>query len=145
MTESKALTPAQKAAKTRAANKAAKEAALETPQLAVIEPLFAVPELQPAVLDVANMIEEAGDSKFIQRTISRVTPKFSSRVRDFIYSAGIVLGVIGAIAGAIQSFLSGDAAYVAASIGAISLALTNALAKLNLSKAASDFGQPTAV
>lgn len=126
MTDAENLTPAQKAARTRAANKAAKAAATLEEQVG------------PVVDEVVDTINAAADSQFVQVTVSRVTPKFSAKLRNRIYTAGVVLGVLGTIAAPIAAVLTGDAQYVVATIGLVSLALTNALAKLNLSKTAAD-------
>lgn len=130
------LTPAQKAARTRAANKAKALIADPTPPTAV--KAIVQEKVEPIVEDVVNTINEAGDSQFVQVTLSRVTPKFPAVVRDTIYTVGIWLGVLGTIATPIAAALTGDAQYIAATVGTISLALTNLLAKLNLSKTPTD-------
>lgn len=125
-TDAENLTPAQKAARTRAANKAAAEA----------ESLKET--VGPIVDDIVDTIKEASESEFVQVTVSRVTPKFPSAVRDAIYTVGIWLGVLGTIATPIAAVLTGDAQFLVSTVGTVSLALTNALAKLNLSKTAKD-------
>ena len=96
------------------------------------------PKVAPVIEGVIDEIERAADSQYIQVTVSKVTPRISAKVRNAIYNVGIVLGAIGTIAPTIAAFLTGDAQLATVSAGALALALTNLLAKLNLSKTAED-------
>lgn len=129
------LTPAQKAAETRARNKAA--------QAAAADPFFDSAELQvPAVLDkVAAELSAAGNSDYVQVTASRVTPHIPANVRNIIYTVGIWAGVVGTVAPIVAAVLTGETATLVTSVGSLALALTNLLAKLNLSQTATDLAR----
>ena len=99
------------------------------------------PTIDPVVEKVITEMNKAATSDYIQLTASRVTPKFSAKLRNIIYTAGIWAGVVSVIAGPIATALSGDAANMVASIGGLALALTNLLSKLNLSKTAEDLAK----
>lgn len=164
----KILTPAQKGAATRAKNKAAKEAAAaaekptldaeNTPVLATITPdafeevstgelnvvgsvaaaNTVTVQLPPVVQTVVDAIDTVGNSTDFQVTASRVTSKFSAKVRNALYTIGIVLGSIAGAAGIVIPILTGNVQLYAASAVGIAYALSNLLAKLNLSKTAAD-------
>lgn len=87
----------------------------------------------PVVDQIIGEINSAADSKYIQVTVSKVTPKIPSRVRNIIYNVGMWLGFVGIIAAPAAALLTGEAGIAVTSIGALALALTNLLAKLNLS------------
>jgi len=139
------LTPAEKSAITRAKNKAASLASAEeifdtTPAAAGAVSA----QLPPVVQTVVNAIDTIGNDTSFQVTASRVTTRFSARVRNIIYTIGIVMGVAGAALGPIVAVLTGDTQLYAASAVAIALGLSNLLAKLNLSKTATDIASDTA-
>lgn len=94
--------------------------------------------------DVAEEVNTASESEYIQATVSRVTPHIPANVRKVIYTAGIVFGVIGTIAPVVAAVLTGDAQNLVTSAGSLALALTNLLARLNLSKTATDIAKETA-
>ena len=127
------LTPAEKAAITRAKNKAAKEAAVAAASK--------VETAAEAIDDVTQTLNEAADSKFVQVTVSRVTPGIPSKVRNALYTAGIVLGAIATGAGPVVALFTGDAKFLATSVVGLSLALSNLLATLNLSKTETDIAK----
>ena len=139
------LTPAEKSAITRAKNKAASLASAEE----IFDPTPAAAgavsaQLPPVVQTVVNAIDTIGNDTSFQVTASRVTTRFSARVRNIIYTIGIVMGVAGAALGPIVAVLTGDTQLYAASAVAIALGLSNLLAKLNLSKTATDIASDTA-
>jgi len=145
------LTPSQKAAATRAKNKAAKAAAepqATTGEIAVHGSEAAAAavtiQLPPVVQVVVDEIDRAAESEYVQVTASKVTPKIGAKARDVIYTIGIVLGAIGAAGAPVVAILTGDAQIVAASVVGIALSLTNLLAKLNLSKTAADINKEAA-
>lgn len=137
-TKTEELTPAQKGAITRAANKAAREAA-------VINPKLDAENVHDVIEEVADQIDEFADSEFIQVTASQVTPKFPARVRNVIYTVGIYLGFAATAAQLVAGFTTGEAQLYATSAGTLALSLTNLLAKLNLSKTADDLTAEKAV
>lgn len=101
-------------------------------------------QVHPVVDKVVKEMNEAANSEYIQVTASRVTPSIPANVRNIIYTVGIWAGVVGTIAAPIAAVLTGDAQVAVNSIGAIALALTNFLAKLNLSKTADDLAKQAA-
>lgn len=101
-------------------------------------------QVHPVVDKVVKEMNEAANSEYIQVTASRVTPNIPAKVRSIIYDIGIWAGVVGAIAAPIAAVLTGDAQVAVNSVGALALALTNLLAKLNLSKTAEDIAKQTA-
>lgn len=96
------------------------------------------PQIDPVVQEVIQEIDRAANAEYVQVTASKVTPKIGAKARNIIYTIGVWLGVVGTVAPIVASVLTGDAANVAASAGGLALALTNLLAKLNLSKTAAD-------
>lgn len=102
------------------------------------------PPLPPVIEEVITEMNRAAEAEYVQITVSRVTPKFSAKVREVIYTAGVVVGVIGTIAPAVAALTTGDAQIAIASIGALALAVTNLLARLNLSKTPEDLAKESA-
>lgn len=98
-------------------------------------------EVLPVVQEVIHEIDRASNAEYVQVTASKVTPKIGSKARNVIYTLGVWLGGIGAIAPIIAGLVTGDAANYVASAGALALSLTNLLAKLNLSKTADDLAK----
>lgn len=144
------LTPAQKAARTRAANKA-KAAALATTDAAVEAVVAAPAEVKvdvPEVIDAASaVIKGAADNPDVQLAVTKATKGIPARVRSVLYTIGIYLGIVTAVAGPVAAVLTGEAQALVLSIGGLAQALTSALAKLNLSKTADDLAaeNPAAV
>lgn len=159
------LTPAQKAAATRAKNKAAKAAALAaeaakptldaentvtvaTGEIAVTATPQAAAavetQLPPVVEAVVDGIDAIGNDANFQVTASRVTAKFSARTRNILYTLGIVLGTVATAAFPVIAALTGQTQLIAGSAVAIALALSNLLAKANLSKTAADIADDNA-
>lgn len=106
------LTPAQKAAKTRAANKA--KAAIEK-----------ATETADAFSESEELVELMG---------TEVTSKIPSKVRGWIYVAGVVIGLVAAAIPSVASLAEGEPRLLLESTAGLLLALTNLLARLNLSK-----------
>lgn len=98
-------------------------------------------KISPVIQEVIQEIDRAANAEYVQVTASKVTPKIGSKARNIIYTLGVWLGVVGTIAPIVASVLTGDAANLAASAGGVALSLTNLLAKLNLSKTASDLAK----
>lgn len=121
------LTPAQKGAITRAANKAR---AAEQDKLAESIPVV--------VEEVAEQINDVADSELVAVAATQVTPKIPAKVRNVIYTLGIYLGVFATVAQVIGGITTGEAQLYLSSAGTLALSLTNLLAKLNLSKTADD-------
>jgi len=147
------LTPAEKSAITRAKNKAARLASAEevfdTTSTEVDMKTEAtgatiMAQLPPVIQTVVAAIDTVGNDTSFQVTASRVTTRFSAKARNIIYTIGIVMGVAGTALGPIVAFLTGDTQLYAASAVAIALGLSNLLAKLNLSKTATDIASDTA-
>jgi hypothetical protein len=111
------LTPAQKAAKTRAANKAkAAEAAA-------------------AIDKAADAIDAFSESdELVELVGTEVTSKIPSKIRGWIYVAGVVLGLVATAIPSIAALTEGDPRLLLDSLPGLLLAMTNALARLNLSK-----------
>jgi hypothetical protein len=101
-------------------------------------------QLPPVVENVIDTIDNVTSNETVQVTVSKVTPKIGAKAREIIYNIGIVLGFIGTVGPVITAYLQGDAALAAASVIGISLALSNGLAKLNLSKTADDLNKEKA-
>lgn len=167
------LTPAQKGAITRAENKRLKEEAAAkllaseakeaeadlTPLPTTVNIVNVTPtevevtrdpfskaieaQVNPVVGKVIEEINNAANSEYIQVTASKVTPKIPAKAREIIYNIGIGLGAFATAAPPIIALLTGDAAIIGASAVGISLALTNLLSKLNLSKTATDIAKET--
>lgn len=100
-------------------------------------------QVNPVVGKVIEEINNAANSEYIQVTASKVTPKIPAKAREIIYNIGIGLGAFATAAPPIIALLTGDAAIIGASAVGISLALTNLLSKLNLSKTATDIAKET--
>ena len=132
------LTPAQKAARTRAANKAAREALAAAPAATVED----VTEVVDNITDAIN--DAAADDAFIA-VVQQGTPNIPARVRNVLYTAGVVLGSLGVVVGPFLVLLSGDAKDLATSVVGAGLALSNLLAKANLSRTAQDIEAEKAV
>jgi len=101
-------------------------------------------KISPVIQEVIQEIDRAANAEYVQVTASKVTPKIGSKARNVIYTFGVWLGVVGVIAPIVASVLTGDAANLAASAGGLALSLTNLLAKLNLSKTATDLAKEKA-
>ena len=99
------------------------------------------PQVIPVVQEVIHEIDRAANAEYVQVTASKVTPRIGAKARNGIYTAGVVLGAIGTIAPVVAGVLTGDASLYVASAGALALALTNFLAKMNLSKTATDIAK----
>lgn len=99
------------------------------------------PQVNPVVQEVIHEIDRAANAEYVQVTASRVTPRFSAKVRNGFYTAGVVAGTIGTIAPVVAALFTGDAAITVASVGALALAINSLLAKLNLSKTAEDIAK----
>ena len=137
------LTPAQKGARTRAANKAKAAKAAAAAEMDAFEAVAAAPETVkadvPAVIDeVTAVINGAADNPDVVLAVTKVTTGIPARVRSVIYTIGTVLGIIAVVAGPVAAALTGDAQALVISIGGLAQAFTSALAKLNLSKTATD-------
>lgn len=130
-----ALTPQQKAAITRAANKAAK--ALEAEQIE----LQTAQEIDPTVEKALETITDVVEDPYVQATISKVTPKIGAKARAIIYNIGFYLGLVGAVAPIVAASLTGNAQIAVATLAAVALAFNSWLAKANLSKTAEDFAK----
>lgn len=128
------LTPQQKAAITRAANKAAREAE-------AVEKVFAEEKIDPTVETILETVDNIVDDPTVQATISKVTPKIGAKARAIIYNIGFYAGLVGTVAPIVAASLTGDSQIAVASIGAVALAFNSWLAKANLSKTAEDIAK----
>lgn len=99
------------------------------------------PQVNPVVQEVIHEIDRAANAEYVQVTASKVTPHIGSKARNVIYTIGVILGTVGTIAPVIAAVLTDNASVAVASAGALALALTNLLAKLNLSKTAEDIAK----
>ena len=133
------ITPAQKAAKTRAANKAKAEAAAVVKVDPFTESINA--QVDPVVAEVLTKVNEVTNSEAYQVTASKVTPKIPANVRVVLYNIGFYLGIAATIGAPIVAALTGEAAVIGASVLGIILSLNNALSKANLSKTAEDIAK----
>lgn len=97
-----------------------------------------LPEVPEVVDNVVDEINRAAESEYVQVTVSRVTPRISAKVRNIIYTVGVALGAVGTLGPVVTTLLTGDAAVLGVSAVSIAYALSNLLAKLNLSKTADD-------
>jgi hypothetical protein len=107
-------------------------------------PTSVASKITPVIREVIQEIDRAANAEYVQVTASKVTPKIGSKARNIIYTLGVWLGVAGTVAPFVASVLTGDAANLTASVGSLALALTNLLAKLNLSKTANDLAKEKA-
>lgn len=105
---------------------------------AVRVPVQVAPQVNPVVQEVIQEVDRAANAQYVQVTMSKVTPRIGAKARNVIYNIGIVLGAVGTIAPVVASMLTGEAEIAVASAGALALALTNWMAKMNLSKTADD-------
>jgi len=99
------------------------------------------PRVNPVVQEVIKQVDRAANAEYVQVTASHVTPRIGAKARNVIYTVGVWLGVVGTIAPIVAGAVTGEAAIYVASAGALALALTNFLAKLNLSKTADDLAK----
>lgn len=104
-------------------------------------PTSVASKISPVIQEVIQEIDRAANADYVQVTASKVTPKIGAKARNIIYTLGVWLGVVGTIAPIVASVLTGDASTLAASAGSLALAVTNLLAKLNLSKTADDLAK----
>jgi len=139
------LTPAQKAARTRAANKKLKadSAAVAAEVVVKTDPFTESinAQVDPVVQNVIKTANEVINSEAYQVTASKVTPKIPASVRNVIYNIGFYLGIVATIAPSIIAALTGQAAVVGATVLGIVLVINNALSKANLSKTATDIAK----
>jgi hypothetical protein len=103
------------------------------------------PPVPAEVEQVIDTINNLANDTTVQVTVSKVTPKIGAKARNVIYTIGVILGGVGTVGPIVLALLTGNAAVVGASVVGIAYALSNALAKLNLSKTADDIAKETAV
>ena len=100
--------------------------------------------VDPFVKDVLDEINEAASDPNVQITVSRVTKHIPAKVRDILYTVGIVAGAVGTFGTSIVALLTGDAALIVGTGASIALTLQSTLSKLNLSKTAEDVAKAIA-
>ncbi len=90
--------------------------------------------IDPFTKEIIDTVNDVVENTEVQILVGKVTKNISAVWRDRIYTAGIIIGGVGTFATSVAAALTGDAQLLVATIGAVGLALTNTLSKLNLAK-----------